>query len=117
MSVYSQLTKEQRKIYNHNYKKAKEHFNLQKGYVLHHKDDSWQHEDIERYIEWRPEDLEVLTKEEHNSIHKKGNTYGEGKHLSEETKRKIAESRRGKKHSEETRRKISESLKAKNQMN
>lgn len=39
------------------------------GYVLHHKDPTLKYRDPVRYAEWRPEDLEPLTVEEHHRIH------------------------------------------------
>lgn len=42
------------------------------GYVLHHKDPSLKHNDPARYAEWRIEDLEMLTIEEHISLHHRG---------------------------------------------
>ena len=53
------------------------------------------------------EELIFLTKSEHNILHNKG------KHLTEETRRKIAEAHKGKHHTEETRRKMAESAKGK----
>ena len=43
--------------------KARKYFGLHNGdgYDLHHKDSSWKTDDIERYIQWNPEDLIVLT--------------------------------------------------------
>ena len=79
------LTKEQRKISDANHKKAAEFFKLQKGWVLHHIDPSWRHNDIERYIQWNIEDLVMMTNEEHTRLHKKGC------HHSEETKDKISQ--------------------------
>lgn len=65
-------------------------------------------------------ELIFLTKSEHSRIHKIGNKNMLGKKRSEETCRKISESRRknvrksqGKHHSEETRRKMSEAKKGK----
>ena len=58
-------------------------------------------------------ELIFLTHSEHSSLHKSGKMHPyKGKHLSEETKNKIAKSLIGvkrKPHSEETKRKISES--------
>ena len=39
------------------------------GYVLHHKDPSWRTEDPERYAEWRPDDLEMMTRGDHIALH------------------------------------------------
>ena len=130
----TKLTKEQRKINNANHKKAAEFFKLQKGWVLHHIDHSWRYNDIERYILWDPFDLVMMTRDEHTRIHKRGIKYSEetkkkmseakkGKsswnkglktgHHSEETKKKIAESRKGIKFSEEHKNKLSEAKKGK----
>ena len=69
-----------------------------------------------------PEELIFLTVSEHNSLHKKGNTYTRGRHHSEESKKKMSLAKKGmyigeknpfygKTHSEETRRKLSEAAK------
>lgn len=57
-----------------NYRNAHNYFGLKKGdgLVLHHKDISLIQTDIERYNEWRVEDLVVLTREEHASLHHTG---------------------------------------------
>ena len=39
------------------------------GYVLHHKDPELRHKDIDRYLEWRPEDLVMMTKSDHTKLH------------------------------------------------
>jgi hypothetical protein len=57
--------------------------------------------DYDRYREWRPEDLIVLTQTEHKKLH--------AKNLSEETRKKMSDSHRGKKRppiTEETREKM-----------
>lgn len=57
-------------------------------------------------------ELIFMTKSAHMSLHKKGKTSPKkGIPLSEETRRKMSESRKGKKKSAETRRKMSESHK------
>lgn len=67
-------------------------------------------------------ELIYLTVAEHNSLHKKGNTYTLGKHHSEESKKKMSLAKKGmyigeknpfygKHHSEETRRRLSEAAK------
>ena len=56
-------------------------------------------------------ELIFLTPSEHTILHKNGNHYNLGKHLSEETKRKISYSNKCKTHSEETKKKMSESRK------
>ena len=55
--------------------------NAKPGFVLHHKDPTLKHNDFKRYRQWRVEDLEMLTLEEHAKIHHKG------KHVSEKTKK------------------------------
>lgn len=126
--IYDSLTKEQRKIYNHCRHSALKYFNVQKGYVLHHKDDTLMLTDINRYIEWRPEDLVVMTLSEHSKLHNtglvrseetrekmskanKGNQKWLGKHHTEETKKKLSEANKGKHLTEETRKKMSEAAK------
>lgn len=121
--IYDSLTKEQRKIYNHCRHSALKYFNVQKGYVLHHKDDTLMLTDINRYIEWRPEDLVVMTLSEHSKLHNTGLVRSEetreklskankGKHLTEETRKKMSEAAKGKQkwlgkhHSEETKQKM-----------
>lgn len=113
------MTKEQEKISRRNHYRAVQYFNLPKGWVLHHKDESLRHNNLDRYIEWNPDDLIPMPKEEHARLHLNGLKNlekGRGRPLSEETKRKISESARGannpnygKTESEETRRKIAES--------
>lgn len=121
------MTEEQRRISARNNYLAWKHFYPdgkgmpKKGYVLHHVDTTLKKNDIERYIQWRIEDLVMLTKQEHAGLHHKGeNHHNFGKHLSEETRQKIGESLKGEhnpmfaKHlSEETRRKLSEAKKGK----
>lgn len=63
-------------------------------YVLHHVDPDLKYNNVERYIEWNPEDLVVMTRSEHTRFHHSGeNNYMYGKHWSEEErlKRSIAE--------------------------
>ena len=70
------LTREQYRLSRRNQYKAWKAFgyshNNHKGLVLHHKDETLRHNDVERYIEWRPEDLEIMTLKEHTSLHCKG---------------------------------------------
>ena len=144
------MTKEQEKISEKNKYKAWGYFvsigaipkDAKKySYVLHHIDPSWKHNDIERYIQWNPEDLVIMTRAEHVKLHweydreiriqhisegNKGKKCGiprdletrkkiseslTGRHISEEAKKKVSEFRKGKKHSEETKKKTSESMK------
>lgn len=116
------MTEEQERISAINREKAAKFFNLQKGYVLHHKDHTLRHNDIERYILWNPEDLIVMLNGEHSSLHwkldyderrKKISNSLIGHEVSEDTRQKLREANLGKKNgpaSEETKRKISEAL-------
>ena len=64
--------------------------------MLHHKDTTLIDSDIERYIEWRIEDLQPMSKSEHMKYHqtgKRNNFYG--KHHSEEQKEKWRQTRKG----------------------
>lgn len=75
---------------------------IPKGFLIHHRDKNSGNDKIEN--------LEMITKTKHNSIHHKG------REKSIEEKRKISENKRGKRknpHSLETRKKISEKLKGK----
>ena len=68
-------------------------------------------------------ELIFLTQKEHMALHKQGNKYMLGKHLSEEAKRKISlahkdnKYRLGKRHSDETKQKLSEAMKGKTPWN
>lgn len=64
---------------------------LSLGYVLHHKDITLKYRDPERYAEWRTEDLEMITRSEHNKIHMTGNRYAKGHKHSIESRKKISE--------------------------
>lgn len=76
---------------------ARKHFGIdgETNYVLHHIDPSLKKEDVERYIQWNIEDLVVMTRAEHSSLH----SNKRGTKLSEESKRRIAESKIGTHHS------------------
>lgn len=88
-------------------KKAADYYNLPKGWVLHHKDESLKYKDPERYHQWRIEDLVPMSKSDHRKIHSKGDkNVNYGKHLSKETKEKLREANLGKCLSEETKEKI-----------
>lgn len=90
--------------------KAREYFGLGAGdddFVLHHVDPTLKKRDPERYKQWNPEDLCIMSRAEHASLHHKC------KNLSEVHKKRIREANRGKKHSEKTRKKMSESNKSK----
>ena len=56
-----------------------------RGYVLHHKDWSLRHNDLKRYLEWRIDDLEMMTKSEHMKLHQSGNN-NISCHLSEDSR-------------------------------
>ena len=87
------------------------------GWECHHRKEAelYRKELIALGMYWhRPaSELIFLTESEHKSLHKKGNTYSLGKHLSEETKKKLSEARKGKPKSEEHKKKLSEAAKGK----
>lgn len=95
------------RIINNNYHVAWKHFypegngEPKKGYVLHHIDTTLRNNDKERYLEWRIEDLVMMTKKEHCSYHMRN--------LSKESKQKKSCSLKGRIMSEVTRTKISKS--------
>lgn len=91
------MTKEQMRINRANRLKARKYFGLHNGdgYDLHHKDSSWKTDDIERYIQWNPEDLIVLTHGEHTLLHNKNRIY---KPASEETKKKRSDTMKDKQY-------------------
>ena len=98
------------KRHNKNWKAARIYFGVENNpeMVLHHKDPTLKYRDPERYLEWRIEDLEVMTNADHTSLHQTGKT------VSNETRAKIRESHvgfKGKSPSIETRAKISKALK------
>lgn len=99
------MTKEQRSLSQMNKERAQKYFELtgelpkdrgQFEYVLHHVDESLRHEDIERYIQWNPEDLVVMKYAEHSRHHNLGRP------KSESTKKKISNTLKGRKQSQET---------------
>ena len=90
MNFRDTLTVEQRKIYRHCLYEATKYFNVQKGYVLHHKDITMRETNLERYIQWLPEDLVVMSKVEHIKLHHTGSK------RSEETRKKMSEADKGK---------------------
>lgn len=99
------LTKEQKAISKKNRKIAIKHFEeigllpLDRGpndYALHHINPDWRHNDIERYIQWNPEDLVVITSSEHTILHNHDKKGKKTKPCSEERKRKLSESNKGK---------------------
>lgn len=100
------------RYHNKNWERARAYFNIQgqPDMVLHHKDETLKQRDFARYLEWRPEDLEAITKGEHTKIHHKG------KSNSEETRKKISANHvgfAGRHHSEETKELIRSILKDK----
>ena len=118
------LTKEQVSISRSNRAKARKYFGLSEndGYDLHHKDPNWLENDPERYIQWNPEDLIVLTHAEHTILHNSIRDYSltdrSDIHWSEESKKRQSEARTGKgnpmygrHHSDETKKKMSEAQK------
>lgn len=76
------------------------------GKVVHHKN--------ERRDDNRLDNLEVMTRSEHNTLHKIGKI-GKKHFISAETKKKMSEAKKGVKLSEETKRKMSEAKKGKKQ--
>lgn len=107
-----------------------------KGWVVHHRLQTWTSDGerrlvditpaelkaLDMYYNRPPEELIYLRKGEHNSLHKKGNTNTLGKRHSEESKKKMSLAKKGmyigeknpfygKTHSEETRRRLSEAAK------
>lgn len=104
-----------------NYDKAlKDNF---KGWEVHHrKEAEFSRKELialDMYYNVSSEELIFLTREEHNRLHKKGNSYMLGKYHTDETKKKISEINKGNKywlgkhHSEKTKKKLSESHKGK----
>lgn len=69
-------------------------------WCLHHVDQKLKYEDIDRYNEWRIEDLVPMTTTEHMKLHAKN------RHHTEESKKKISQTLKGHEVSEETRKKI-----------
>ena len=126
---YKQYCKEPEKI--ENYEKAKkDNF---KGWECHHRlethtpdgkrrDEDISHKELKAlnlYYHRPPEELIFLTRSEHNAYKKGKPTWSKGKQLSEEHKKKIAESHKGNKNalgckrSEETKKKIRDAHKGK----
>ena len=105
------LKREQKLLSRRNHYRAAKYFNLQKGWVLHHKDETLRHTDIARYIEWRPEDLVPMPREEHTSYHMKGKHYKHHNPFTEEHRKNIGLSSKGRKWSEESKLQASEARK------
>ena len=95
------LTEEQIKKSRHYNHLSRKILNVPKGYVMHHKDESLRYNDPDRYIEWRPEDLIVITREEHAFIHKtyenmrNANINRDYQPVSEDVKKRISEKLKG----------------------
>lgn len=77
-------------------------FGLKKGdgLVLHHKDPTMRYNNPERYKQWNPEDLVVMTRAEHVKLHHTGiskKAWNKGKHniYTGETKAKMREKKIG----------------------
>ena len=109
MNTYSRLTQEQRRVSmnnrNHRWKEICGSYKGIKGYVLHHVDVTMINNDPERYIEWRAEDLKMMSKRDHLRLHHCGLKY------SDETKEKMRQKKLGIPKSEEHRKHLSESHK------
>jgi hypothetical protein len=92
------MTKEQEKISRRNRKLAIKYFKFNGEWfprcILHHINPDWKFNGVERYIQWYPKDLQVLTKEEHTKIHCPSQTWI-GKHHPEDVKAKISEAGKG----------------------
>lgn len=96
-----QFTKEQETISSRNKAKARAWFREHglipsdgKRYALHHKDPSWRQNDIERYIQWNVEDLEVMSLKDHAKWHyEHSDNFGfkEGHEVPEEMRQKMSE--------------------------
>ena len=87
-----------------------DHYREKPDGVIHHKDGDKLNNDIDN--------LELMSRNEHTSLHHKGkegmkgaNHPFYGRHHSEETKKKISVAHKGKKQSDETKRKMSEAQK------
>ncbi len=63
------FTKEQLSISKKNRLKTRKLLNVPKGYDLHHKNPSLRHNNIDRYIQWLPEDVEILSHKDHFNLH------------------------------------------------
>lgn len=113
------LTKEQQNISWKNRRLAREHFfgskEGRKGWCLHHKDETLRKRDIDRYIQWRIEDLVPMTISEHSRYHNDSvHNPNIGKHCSDEAKRKISVANSGRRHSSEFKERLSEAMKGEN---
>ena len=76
-------------------------------WCLHHIDESLKYTDIERYNEWRIEDLVPMRIKDHMSLHNKNKSHSAARNA------KISESLKGHSVSEETRKKIGDACRGK----
>ena len=113
------FTTEQQHLYNINRIKAWKFFypegngKAKPGFHLHHKDPSWRVTDIDRYVQWNPDDLMMVTASDHGKIHSAiayaspDNAFTtKGSHLSDEQKAKMSAKLKGRKFTEEHKQKI-----------
>ena len=129
------MTKEQINTSERNKRKAIKYFESigelpiyrpKRSYDLHHINPDWKENDIERYIQWNPEDLVVMEHNEHLRLHHLGADFYKteefkqkqrdshiGRTLSEEHKRHISEGMMGEVFTEERKQNISKALKGK----
>ena len=91
--IYKHLTREQNNVSmrnrNKRWKEICGSIRGIKGYVLHHNDTTLLYTNPERYILWLPEDLRIMTKSAHLSLHHTGLKY------SDETKEKMRQRKLG----------------------
>lgn len=71
---FENFTREQFLQCERNRRRLKKLLDVPKGFVLHHRDPELRRKDIDRYIEWRPGDVIIISKAEHNRIHLSKNT-------------------------------------------
>lgn len=65
------FTDEQKKISNRNRDKLRKELGIKgdRTLVLHHKDTTMKFNNVDRYIEWNKEDVEVMTLSDHTKLH------------------------------------------------
>ena len=65
------MTKEQYNTSENNRRKLRKKLGLigKSNLVLHHRDTTMRHNDIERYIQWNEEDVVIMEKGEHTKLH------------------------------------------------
>ena len=84
-------TDEMIKISKENNKKTRELLNVPYGYHMHHIDMNMRWNDPYRYILWLPEDLEIMTREEHRAVHAAwAGSFNRGKIRTQEAKELIS---------------------------